>query len=51
MARVEVDKAISHVPMETRNYTDYVSSRGHFENVSGINYIYYVPSALVPNYL
>lgn len=24
----------NHVPMETINYTDYVSSRGHFENVS-----------------
>lgn len=34
IARVAIEKAASHLPMETQNYTDYVSSRGHFENVS-----------------
>jgi fumarylacetoacetase len=33
-ALLPASSTTNHLPMVTQNYTDYVSSRGHFENVS-----------------
>jgi hypothetical protein len=33
-ALIPASLVANHLPMETRNYTYFVSSRGHFENVS-----------------
>jgi fumarylacetoacetase len=40
-ALVPASVVTNHLPMETQNYTDFVSSRGHFENLSSTKIFFF----------